>query len=1002
MAAYIAAADEVDADSFATYVDSLKLEKQLPNIGGLGLIIDVPDAELDAFVEQMRDEGRTDFDVKLRTDSEMHYILKYVEPKATNSGAIGLDLSFTQDRVEVLEQAKATRSPQMTPPVSLVVNDKRLPGFVLIAPVFDPDEINSEDQFKGWVSAGFVSDRLISGLTSSHGSNYDLSVYDGTSVENGTQVFSSLQEGSEIGDHSATFQLNRFGRTWTLLFSSTPAFDRSFVSYQPLLILFSGLAFTAFLVTVLRNFHLKSTALREIARLRGQQVAEREEENRSIIQNDVTSVLLLDALDNIRFANQAALECFGFTSGEITGMKFANLATLLAEPAETHNAIGVRKDGRKLELDLQRNDWMNSEGAASTTVIIRDLTEQNQAQRDLKSNKALYDMALQGADIGVFDVDLTTGTSEVSETWCRIMGYTDGCNGMDTQRSFLSRIHPDDVEILNKADTDCIEGRTQRSIAEYRLKTRDGGWCWMRSDAVVVERDETGKATRMIGTQTDVTALRRDRNALEASEGLFRQVLASAPIGMALMDDQGRFIGLNDAFCELSGRSETDLLENARLADLIPYEHRKPIYAAITRMIKDDASSVYTGEHRIICAGKVERWGLLNISWSFDRNLGTNFFIAQVIDITEQKRLDQIKNEFVSTVSHELRTPLTSIKGALGLLTASASANLSSANGRLVQIASANAERLTDIVNDILDLEKIASGKITFDFGDCDLGTIIEDAGREMMPFAVTHESTLQLDVPDEPIGVFADPRRTKQVLANLISNACKYSDPSSDVVIKAERIDDQAIVFIQNVGPGVPEAFRSRIFDAFSQADSSDTRAKGGTGLGLNITRQIVLRHGGQIGFESIADGITVFWFTIPLAAQQKTKHTAPSRPQNRPTGMQSVLHVEDDGDFAEVISGALEKVAHVTHAKSLGAAKVAINSCSLDVVILDWSLPDGDAETLLNLIATRQPHARIIALSADAERRHDPRIYASMVKSRTDMASLISAVECHAAIAS
>lgn len=996
-AAFVAASDFVDHDEFKMYVSTLNLAEQLPSITGLGLIADVADAELDEFANTARLGGQPEFVVRNKSQNKTHYIIRYIEPIASNSQALGFDLSSAPGRSEVLEKGRVTGKPQMTPPVQLVQESLKLPGFALFMPIYAENQASDKlGTFKGWVSAAFVAKNLFKDLTIGQGDTYQIRVSDSQTTEDGITVFDGYEDGDLIGEHSSNYQLEQFGRTWTITYNSTPAFDAAFESYQPLTILVAGLTMTAFFMLVLRNMRLRAENLREIAQLRERQATARKEENRSIVENAVTSVLVLDADDNISFANQAAQHCFGYSDVEMTKLHFSSLAGYVGERNETHNAIGYTKRGQRLELDLQRNAWKNSEGQHCTTAIIRDLTDQNNAQRDLKRNRALYDMALQGAEIGVFDIDLTTGQSEVSETWCRIMGYELDCSARDTQSDFMSRMHPDDLSVLIKADTDCIDGKTERSIAEYRLKMQDGSWCWMRSDAVVVGRDEDGNALRMIGTQSDVTTLRHDRNALEASEKLFRSVLANAPIGMALMDDSGKFMVVNAAFCELAGSKEEELLGSGQLTDLMPRSDRKAMYKSITQKMQDETTSVYTAEHRILCEEGNERWGLVNVSWSFDKNQDGNFFIAQIIDITDQKRLDMVKNEFVSTVSHELRTPLTSIKGALGLLTASKDINLSKPQKRLVEIASSNADRLTVIVNDILDLEKISSGQVTFDIGDLNLGETIKATVKEMSPFASTHDSTLRFDLPNDTLDVLADQSRTKQVLANLISNACKYSDPDSEVLIKAERINGMAIVYVQNTGSGVPNSFKSRIFQAFSQADSSDTRARGGTGLGLNITRQIVLRHGGEIGFESVPDGVTVFWFTMPLAPNLLTDETPLSPPLHSVPKKNkiSVLHVEDNHDFAEVVSRALGGFSKVLHAKSIATAKKIINCETLDVIILDWGLPDGDAGNLLEEILISQPQARVIALSADGERDVDPRLFASMIKSRTEISAVVASV--------
>lgn len=999
-AAFLAASDHVSVGDFESYIDMLDIPEQLPGIGGIGMIVEVPDAELDQFAEHVHNQGQPEFEFRRLSDAGTHYIIKLISPKEANVQALGLDITFAAEPTKALEMARDTNTARMTPPRQLVQAGSSSPGLVLYQPIYsNHDGPNKPRQFLGWIQASFVAEDLVAGLTTGLGDSYQIHIVDGASFADGRLVFDGRGDEATRGKYMSAYELDFFGRTWGVAFNSTAQFDIALGSRQPLAILIAGLAISAFLISVLRTMRLRGDSMRDIANLRQRQIEAREEETRAVVQNSVISVLLLDATDNVIFANQATRQCFGYSEAELNKMAFAAIAQEVNRPNENYNAIGHTKSGQEIELDLQMNRWTTSEGHARTTVIIRDLTAQNSAERELRRNKTLYDLALQGSEIGVFDVNLNTGSSEVSETWCRIMGYEDNCNGMDTQKNFLSRIHPEDLRTLKQADADCIAGKTERSIAEYRLKTRDGDWSWMKSDAVIVEWGSDGKASRMIGTQTDVTALRHDRNALEVSEKRFRQVLVNAPIGMALMDDTGNFIGVNNAFANFAGVDSDELIATGRLVDLIPYDERKKIYAAISKLMTKKDGAVYTAEHRVLHAKGEDRWGLLNVSWSFDKNKGGNFFIAQVIDITDQKRLSRVKDEFVSTVSHELRTPLTSIKGALGLLMASKDNNFSKSQARLIDIASANADRLTDIVNDILDLEKISSGEVTFDFADTDLTSVLDDVVREMSPFAETHDSFVEIDTPQDPLMVFADRGRTQQVLTNLISNACKYSDPKSKVMAKAEQIGDMAIVYIQNIGPGVPDNFRSRIFQAFSQADSSDTRAKGGTGLGLNISRQIVLRHGGQIGFESTPGGVTVFWFTIPLS----TSALHPARPslplsQAASPGRLDVLHVEDDCDFAEIVSGALRDSARVTHAKSIAVAKQALHRTQFNVVILDWSLSDGDASSLLDDIVRNQSHARIIALSADSRRKHDPRLFANLIKSRTEISTIVASVnQCH-----
>ncbi|MCX7566483.1 CHASE domain-containing protein [Sulfitobacter sp. F26169L] len=995
-AAFVAASREVTKSDFRVYVDGLNIPEQLPSITGIGLIEEVPEADINEFLRRMRLEVDPDFSIRRRSAENVHHVIKYMEPEDNNAEAIGLDVTFAANRAAVMREAKATGEPRLTPPIYLVQSDASRAGYVLFMPIYRTTlESEKRGPFLGWINAAFVAQDMFSNLTSTHGQSYGFRAFDGKPAEGSAPLYEEVGATVSQAKFTEVYQIERFGRNWTLEFYSTPKFEAALRTYQPLSILIAGLTLTAMLISILRNTRQRTQNLKKVSELKSRQIIAQEQETRSIVENDVTSVFLLDASDRILFANQAAQNCFGRSAEELYMAPLSSIATPARPSDGSFNAKGITRSGSQLELDLHRNEWTSSEGDKRSTVILRDLTSQNADRRSLNQSKALFDMALQGSEIGVFDIDLTTGKSEVSDTWCRIMGYDQRCNGLDTQRSFIERIHPDDIGILEQADADCIAGKTVRSTTEYRLRTKDGSWCWMRSDAVVAERDEQGKALRLIGTQIDITELRHDRNALENSEKLFRQIIQHAPIGMALMDDGGNFINVNSAFSDLAGRSEADLMSSARLSDMIPNTERKSIYSAISTMMSNNDQSVYSAEHQIIMPSGEKRWGLLSISWSFDKNQNRYFFIGQIIDITDQKKIDLMKDEFVSTVSHELRTPLTSIKGALGLLLAGKTAALTPAQSRLIDIAKSNADRLTDIVNDILDLEKISAGEVTFNTTELDLAEIIEVSVQQMSPFATTHNSTIRVDIPEARLPVCADYGRTQQVLANLISNACKYSDADSEVVVKAEQIDDEIIVYVQNSGPGVPDSFRSKIFKPFSQADGSDTRTTGGTGLGLNISKQIVQRQGGKIGFESIADVVTIFWFTIPVSDYATVvAHKEASKPRSIERENLKILHVEDDHDFAEILAASLEDFADLRHASSLATAQKFITGEPLDIVILDWTLPDGDARSLIAQIAQLQPKAKIIGLSANGNRSNDPRLFADIVKSRAEMATVVASI--------
>jgi signal transduction histidine kinase/CHASE1-domain containing sensor protein len=237
------------------------------------------------------------------------------------------------------------------------------------------------------------------------------------------------------------------------------------------------------------------------------------------------------------------------------------------------------------------------------------------------------------------------------------------------------------------------------------------------------------------------------------------------------------------------------------------------------------------------------------------------------MDITESYKLEQLKRDFVATVSHELRTPLTSIKGALGLLQVQLKDVDTNGADRLIEIASSNSERLVSLVNDILDMEKISAGSMAHDAKPERLSDIMALASKHTETYASQWDVQLSVESPEGEQDIWTDKKRTIQVLSNLLSNACKFAHSGTTVRLCAEFLPDCAKISVINQGIGIQEEFREKVFQPFSQADSSDTRQRGGTGLGLNISRQLIESMGGQIGFESEPDKETVFWFTCPLA---------------------------------------------------------------------------------------------------------------------------------------
>lgn len=258
-----------------------------------------------------------------------------------------------------------------------------------------------------------------------------------------------------------------------------------------------------------------------------------------------------------------------------------------------------------------------------------------------------------------------------------------------------------------------------------------------------------------------------------------------------------------------------------------------------------------------------------------------SIIIAAVRDVSEQRRVEELKSQFVSTVSHELRTPLTSIAGSLGLLAGGAAGPLPEKAARLIFIAQSNSQRLVRLINDILDIEKIDAGEMALRHDPVEIRDLAQRSIDSVRGMAEEFGVGISL-AAGAPATVTGDLDRLIQVVVNLLSNAIKFSPRDGQIMVTAEPTGALARITVSDRGAGIPEAFRSRVFDKFAQADASDNRQRGGTGLGLAISREIAERHGGRLWFASIPGEGATFHLDLPLrAAAQIAPPLADGPPQ-------------------------------------------------------------------------------------------------------------------------
>ena len=355
------------------------------------------------------------------------------------------------------------------------------------------------------------------------------------------------------------------------------------------------------------------------------------------------------------------------------------------------------------------------------------------------------------------------------------------------------------------------------------------------------------------------TELQQEIKERTAAEEKFAKAFRSCPNPIAIATiAEGRILDVNCSFLSMTYYTYTEIIGKT-IAD-IHLESAIATYAEIVRQ-----SQVKGFVHNQECQFKTKYGEIKTVLLSVELIdlAGTPCTLSIMNDITEHKRLE---NEFISLVSHELRTPMTSMMGALDLLGSGQLGTLTEQGKQVLNIGIKNTERLIRLVNDILDLERMKSGKITMQQVKYNLVQLLTHAIGTMQPMAEQLQISLSLEIIDsEPIYLYIDPDRILQTLTNLLSNAIKFSEPNQTIYLKVDKQADWLQISVEDSGRGIPAQKLQTIFDRFQQVDASDSRQKGGTGLGLAICRHIVEQHDGKIWVESATGKGSTFYVNLP-----------------------------------------------------------------------------------------------------------------------------------------
>jgi PAS domain S-box-containing protein len=679
-------------------------------------------------------------------------------------------------------------------------------------------------------------------------------------------------------------------------------------------------------------------------------------------------IVITDREGHIQWVNDAFTRLTGYSAAEAIDNNprvlksghhdqqfYKNLwDTVLSGRVWHGEIVNKRKDGRLYTEEMTITPVLDAAGSVTNFIAIKtDITARKMAEEAVAEANARVQRLLSANVIGIAEFDATKIVN-ANRALLDMTGYSerDVLRGKIDWREITP---PEYAERDNRAWREMMEhGECLPYEKEYI--TRDG----KRIPILIAGVRLTEDPVTGVFLNLDITDWKLMERELRETTHFAEHLFESSLIGLTRFDANG-LVDANDAFLDMVGYSREDLYGGIiNIRAITPPEYAALDQRAMGEMLATEESTAHEKEYFRKDGSRVPV--LIGRKLIKESPLE---WVAFVLDLTERKRaeadLERVRTEFLGEVSHELKTPITAIKGCASMALSAGTPPDPSETRELFEVVDTQANRLTDLVSNLLDMTRIEAGRLPIEPTETEVGKILEEAKTIFEHSRYAH--SLQIELPARLPRVKADGRRIVQVLSNLCSNAAKFSSPNTPIVMSAEHSDGEVVVSVCDSGVGVPADKMPLLFQKFTQIHTVGAK---GTGLGLFICKGIIEAQGGRIWAESAGEGQgTTFSFALPAIAHRpgarRKASAVPSsragkrRPVDMSGGRRRVVAIDDEPHILRYLEHCLKTANYdVASTTDPRAATRLVESHKPDIVLLDMRLPGTSGLEVLEKIRT------------------------------------------------